>query len=128
MTLDAPLIDTEATLRLADTVAARIRAARKARGLTLQNVADRCHTSAQTIQRLETATMTLSMDWLERLCTAMAIEPFELFRPDSRLTQLTNTLREARVEADVMLARGRAFTSSIETFLREIERGIDDRI
>ena len=47
----------------------RIREVRRARNLTLQDVADRCDppTTPQTIGRLETGTRTVSVGWLNRI-------------------------------------------------------------
>ena len=45
----------------------RIREFRKLRGMTLQTLAQKVGTTAQTIQRLETDNMTVSLDWLERI-------------------------------------------------------------
>ncbi len=56
----------------------RIRELRKQRGLTLQQLADLVGTTAQTVQRLETANMTVSTDWLERFATAFGIHPADL--------------------------------------------------
>ena len=46
-----------------------IRAVRRAKGLTLEEVAQRCDppTTAQTIGRLETGTRTLSLGWMNRI-------------------------------------------------------------
>lgn len=54
----------------------RIRDVRKARGLTLDEVARRCEppTTAQTIGRLETGTRTLSLDWLNRIADALGVD------------------------------------------------------
>jgi transcriptional regulator with XRE-family HTH domain len=53
----------------------RIRDVRKARGLTLADVAAACDppTTPQTIGRLETGMRTVSIDWLERIATAMDV-------------------------------------------------------
>lgn len=53
----------------------RIREVRKARGLTLADVAAACDppTTPQTIGRLETGMRTVSIDWLERIAGAMAV-------------------------------------------------------
>ena len=53
----------------------RIREVRKARGLTLADVAAACvpPTTAQTIGRLETGMRTVSIDWLERIAAAMDV-------------------------------------------------------
>jgi transcriptional regulator with XRE-family HTH domain len=54
----------------------RIREVRKAKGLTLDDVAKRCEppTTAQTIGRLETGTRTLSLDWLNRIAEALGVD------------------------------------------------------
>ena len=59
-----------------------IRGLRRAKGLTLEEVAARCvpPTTAQTIGRLETGTRTLSLGWLNRIAAALDVEPRELVR------------------------------------------------
>lgn len=59
----------------------RIREIRKAKGLTLAEVAERIKpepSTAQTIGRLETGMRTLSVDWLNRIARALDVEPTEL--------------------------------------------------
>jgi transcriptional regulator with XRE-family HTH domain len=56
----------------------RIREFRKARDMTLKQLADKIGTTPQTVQRLETATMTVSMEWLEKIAAAFAVEPADL--------------------------------------------------
>ncbi len=58
----------------------RIRDVRKAKGLTLDDVAKSCDppTTAQTIGRLETGMRTLSLDWLNRIADALAVDSAEL--------------------------------------------------
>lgn len=58
----------------------RIREVRRARKLTLQDVADRCDppTTPQTIGRLETGTRTVSVGWLNRIARALRVEPADL--------------------------------------------------
>jgi transcriptional regulator with XRE-family HTH domain len=55
----------------------RIRDIRKARGLTLAEVAERCTppTTAQTVGRLETGMRTLSLEWMNRIAAALEVEP-----------------------------------------------------
>lgn len=63
----------------------RIREVRRAKGLTLLEVAERCSppTTAQTVGRLETGTRTLSLDWLNRIATALGVDASELVQlPD----------------------------------------------
>jgi transcriptional regulator with XRE-family HTH domain len=54
----------------------RIREVRRARGLTLDDIARRCDppTTAQTIGRLETGTRTVSVGWLNRIAKALGVE------------------------------------------------------
>ncbi len=65
----------------------RIREVRKAKGLTLAQVAERCEppTTAQTIGRLETGTRTLSLDWLNRIAAALGVDSAQLVElPDQQ--------------------------------------------
>lgn len=57
-----------------------IRDVRRAKGLTLEEVARRCDppTTAQTIGRLETGTRTVSIGWLNRIAAALGVEASDL--------------------------------------------------
>jgi transcriptional regulator with XRE-family HTH domain len=62
-----------------------IREVRRAKGLTLDEVARRCNppTTAQTIGRLETGTRTVSVAWLNRIAAALGVDGADLVRlPD----------------------------------------------
>jgi transcriptional regulator with XRE-family HTH domain len=58
----------------------RIRDVRRAKGLTLEDVALRCvpPTTAQTIGRLETGTRTVSVKWLNRIAAALDVQSSDL--------------------------------------------------
>jgi transcriptional regulator with XRE-family HTH domain len=58
----------------------RIREVRRARGMTLDDVAQRCSppTTPQTIGRLETGTRTVSVGWLNRIAEALGVEAQDL--------------------------------------------------
>lgn len=58
----------------------RIREARRARGMTLDEVARACHppTTPQTIGRLETGARTVSVGWLNRIAAALEVEASDL--------------------------------------------------
>ena len=58
----------------------RIREVRRARGLTLDDVARRCSppTTPQTIGRLETGTRTVSVSWLNRIASALGVDAQDL--------------------------------------------------
>ena len=64
----------------------RIREVRRARKMTLQDVADRCDppTTPQTIGRLETGTRTVSVGWLNRIAGALGVEAADLVRLPER--------------------------------------------
>lgn len=62
-----------------------IREVRRAKGLTLQDVASRCKppTTPQTIGRLETGMRTVSVGWLNRIANALGVEAADLVQlPD----------------------------------------------
>jgi len=79
----------------------RIREFRKLRGLTLKELAERISTTPQTVQRLETANMTVSTDWLEKIAGALNIEPADLIaRPGGReIPVIGRVINEGRVRA-----------------------------
>jgi len=58
----------------------RIRDVRRARGMTLDDVAKQCDppTTPQTIGRLETGTRTVSVGWLNRIAKALAVDAQDL--------------------------------------------------
>jgi transcriptional regulator with XRE-family HTH domain len=64
----------------------RIREVRRAKRLSLQQVAERCHppTTPQTIGRLETGTRTVSLDWLNRIAQAMDVASEDLVHTPHR--------------------------------------------
>ena len=59
-----------------------IREVRRAKGMTLDDVARRCvpPTTAQTIGRLETGTRTVSVGWLNRIAAALGVEAADLVK------------------------------------------------
>jgi len=63
----------------------RIRDIRKAKGLTLADLAAACSppTTAQTIGRLETGTRQLSLGWMNRIAAALGVDPASLMRAES---------------------------------------------
>lgn len=58
----------------------RIREVRRARGLTLDDVAKACRppTTPQTVGRLETGTRTVSVGWLNRIAAALGVDASDL--------------------------------------------------
>ena len=68
----------------------RIREVRRARGMTLDDVARRCDppTTPQTIGRLETGTRTVSVGWLNRIAKALGVEAQDLVEADGEKAEL----------------------------------------
>ncbi|MFX4817117.1 helix-turn-helix transcriptional regulator, partial [Acinetobacter baumannii] len=63
-----------------------IREVRRARGMTLDDVARACvpPTTAQTIGRLETGTRTVSVAWLNRIAAALGVTAADLVQLPAR--------------------------------------------
>ena len=61
----------------------RIREFRKLRGMTLNYLAQKVGTTAQTIQRLETDNMTVSLDWLQRIADVFGLPAAALLVTDT---------------------------------------------
>ena len=72
-----------------------IREVRRAKGLTLEDVATRCDppTTPQTIGRLECGTRTVSLKWLHRIAAALDVAPADLVKlPDRAKLPVAATL------------------------------------
>ncbi|MBA4043569.1 MAG: XRE family transcriptional regulator [Erythrobacter sp.] len=89
----------------------RIRDIRKAKGLTLADLAAACDppTTAQTIGRLETGMRQLSLGWMNRIATALGIEPAALMR--------TEAAAPAQVVAELIATGPEALTAPREALL-----------
>ena len=73
----------------------RIREVRRARGMTLDDVAKACTppTTPQTIGRLETGTRTVSVGWLNRIASALGVDAADLVdHPDRAELPVVATL------------------------------------
>jgi transcriptional regulator with XRE-family HTH domain len=80
----------------------RIRDIRKAKGLTLADLAEACNppTTAQTIGRLETGMRQLSLTWMNRIAAALGVEPATLMRAEATApAQIVAELAAAGPEA-----------------------------
>lgn len=80
----------------------RIREVRKAKGLTLEDVGQRCDppTTAQTIGRLETGTRTVSVGWLNRIAKALGVDAADLVdHPDRAELEVVAVLGTHGVQA-----------------------------
>lgn len=93
-----------------------IREVRRAKGLTLEDVARRCSppTTAQTIGRLETGTRTVSVGWLNRIAAALGVDAADLVtlpdRPDIAVAAVLDGqgAQAPRRAASVVPPRGEA--------------------
>lgn len=75
-----------------------IRSIRKAKGLTLEQVADAVGTDARTLQRIETQAMRLSDKWIFPIAKALSVEPAELLVKEDALVVNRTDVRPAGVE------------------------------
>ena len=68
----------------------RIREVRRARGMTLDDVARACRppTTPQTIGRLETGMRTVSIGWLNRIADALGVDPGDLVEGSGEKAEL----------------------------------------
>jgi len=87
--------------------------------MALDDIARLCETTPQTICRLEIATMTLSVDWIEKICIALDIEPYTIFPHPGR--DANAKLEDMRTEVEVMRLRSVDFIGRMEEFLKETE-------
>ena len=74
-----------------------IREVRRAKGMTLDDVARRCvpPTTAQTVGRLEMGTRTVSVDWLNRIATALGVAAADLVKLPERVALPVAAVLEA---------------------------------
>lgn len=110
--------DSEAASGLAAQVGARMRDIRKSKGMTLMEIAHECGTTPQTIQRLETANMTLSIEWVERISAALGVEPRALFGDDDALLRGLS-LRKVRSNARTVRLQAMDFIEQVDEFLEK---------
>ena len=94
----------------------RLRGLRKLRGMTLKDVAVKADTTPQSIQRLETNNMTLSLDWVEKMLFALNCEPSDLFDQHGMERVYEDALQHARAGT---VAELRAFADALEKGYRK---------
>lgn len=89
----------------------RIRDIRKAKGMTLAELAQNCSppTTAQTIGRLETGMRNLSLKWMERIAAALEVDPEALVRSEN--------VSQPMVVASLRIAGAEALNSPREAVL-----------
>ncbi len=89
----------------------RIRDIRKAKGMTLADLAEACDppTTAQTIGRLETGMRNLSTKWIDRIGKALGVDPETLVRSEGGATP--------KVVAELFAGGAEALTATREAVL-----------
>lgn len=68
----------------------RIRELRKYNRLTLKELSEKLNTTPQTLQRLETDTMTVSINWLHRIAEALNVKCRDLIPDGNNSNKLTS--------------------------------------
>ena len=99
----------------------RIRDLRKAKGLTLADLAAACDppTTAQTIGRLETGMRSLSLTWMNRIATALGVDPASLMRDEAAAP--------AQIVAELAASGAEPLTAPREAVLpTDLANGEDD--
>ena len=111
--------ETRPASELAVRVGLKLRRFRKMRGLTLKDVAEGCEprTTPQTIQRLEMATMRMSLEHLENMCAAIGVAPVDLFGENRHALELAGAMKMMRDEAEIIRLRTIHFVGHLEKFL-----------
>jgi transcriptional regulator with XRE-family HTH domain len=89
----------------------RIRDIRKAKGMTLADLAAACQppTTPQTIGRLETGTRQLSLAWINRIAAALGVDPASLVRAEQP--------GRAQIVAELVASGAQALSSPREALL-----------
>lgn len=111
--------ETRPASELAKKVGLKLRHFRQMRRLTLKDVAEGCEprTTPQTIQRLEMATMRMSLEHLENMCAAIGVAPVDLFDEDRHALDLEGSMKMMRDETEIIRLRTIHFVGHLEKFL-----------
>jgi transcriptional regulator with XRE-family HTH domain len=88
---------------MTERVPAIMRRVRKERCLTLYEIAARMGTTPQTLQRLETGNMTLSLDWVDRWLAALRLPIDALIEPRSRKEIFVDAKLQAAAQVALQL-------------------------
>ena len=108
----------------------RIRHLRRARNITLEQVASATGTSVQQISRLELGVRRLTVDWMERIAPVLGVRPADLLAEtpgEGEVTQQIEELlllgfwRRLSIEEKTIIAR-LAHAKGIELFPIEAEK------
>jgi transcriptional regulator with XRE-family HTH domain len=102
-------------------VGERVREMRKLRGLTLLKLAELVGTTPQTIQRLETNNMGMTMKWAEKIAAAFGCDSAVLFERQDQILVMHTRMNVMRNEAEILKVRAQQFISRIDEFLNVVE-------
>ncbi|MBD2862482.1 helix-turn-helix domain-containing protein [Paenibacillus oceani] len=97
-------------------VGERIRAIRKARGLTQQQLAERSNLDDAYIGSMERGERNFSVDTLEKVISALEIQPMELFYFEGSLNETAAAQRKAIDELTAVI--NSLSVDQIESFMR----------
>lgn len=96
-------------------IGANIRNARKTRGLSLQKLAAKMgETNWQTLQKLELAKTAISLEWIEKIASALETDPAELLAPDllSRVKEQSTGQQAIRLDEQVATEAARTLATA----------------
>ena len=118
----APAPAAAAPPSLNDRTGARARKLRKVSGLTLKEIAERMGTTPQTVQRLETGNMTVSLDWVEAYATALGVPVLIFFSGSGTPADAVEECICREVERRVAMT-----TRTLATWLRDHADTLDQQ-
>lgn len=108
----------------------RIRALRKARGLTLEQLGELVGTTNQQISMLENGKRRLTTDWIEKLAKALNVRPSEIIEEPPQLTGEQALLSVADALGlrpdDLIQAKSKAEADPVRREASDILREISD--
>ncbi|AIQ33021.1 transcriptional regulator [Paenibacillus sp. FSL P4-0081] len=112
---------------LRNTVGARIRAIRKAKGLTQQQLAELSNLDDAYMGAVESGERNFSIDTLEKIVTALKIQPAELFQNKDDLSEPEAAQRRAIDEYAVTVGElSVKQISTLNRIVREVRRAFVD--
>jgi transcriptional regulator with XRE-family HTH domain len=111
-----------------------ISALRNAKGMTQTELAEAIGTTLNNLGKLERGTRRLNMDWIEKIATALGVEPYQVIMPVGDEDGLPDE-SERYVNADNLVPllqallplapSGRASEQSLRALAAALERGIE---
>lgn len=104
---------TPAATSLCTEIAAKLRTRRQDMRMTLKQVAERCDTTPQTIQRIEVGGMTLSTYWVGKIARALELDPRRLFTDDELAFDPRIVIR-AIADLDVFMGEAKQLRAALQ--------------